>query len=127
MKLKNLSLFCALSFALSSCASIGGDNTRSVTVKSQPEGARIYVDNQQYGVTPATITLPSYIYGGKTITLKKPGYEDQTMIVNSKLQPIALLDILFLPALLIDAATGNVVKIDPANLNLDYNLQKYRG
>lgn len=113
-----------IALSLSGCASIAGDNTRTVKVDSVPKGAAIYVDNQQYGVTPALITLPTYIYGGKSVTLKKAGYQDQTMMVNSKFQPIALLDILLWPTLLIDAATGNIVKIDPANLYLNTQLHR---
>lgn len=106
------------------CASIAGDNTRMVKVDSQPSGADIIVDNQTFGVTPSVITLPSHIYGGKTVTLRKEGYKDQTMVVNSKFQPIAILDILFWPSILVDGATGNLVKIDPANLNLNAKLYR---
>lgn len=115
----------AVSFLIiGGCASIAGNNTRAVKVHSYPSGATIYVDNQQYGVTPAVITLPEYIYGGKSVTVRKRGYQDQTMMVNSKFQPISLVNILFWPGFLIDAATGNLVKIDPANLNLNYKLQR---
>jgi len=124
MKIIKLALFCISFLILSGCASIAGNNTRAVKVNSHPAGAGIYVDNQQYGTTPAVITLPSYIYGGKSVTVRKKGYEDQTAMVNAKFQPIALLDILFWPSFLIDAATGNLVRIDPANLNLNYNLQR---
>ena len=123
MKVMKLALSCALFLTITGCASIGGDNTRAVKVESYPAGASIYVDNQQYGVTPAVVTLPTYIYGGKSVTLKKSGYQDHTMMVNSKFQPIALLDIFFWPSFVIDGATGNLVKIDPANLNLSANLQ----
>lgn len=115
----------SLSFiALTGCASIAGDNTRAVSVNSQPAGAAVLVDNQQYGVTPAVITLPTYIYGGKSVTLKKHGYQEQTTMVNSKFQPIALLDIFFWPSFLIDAATGNLVKIDPANRSINTTLHR---
>ena len=33
-----------------------------VKVESEPAGATILVDNQPYGVTPAVITLLSYIW-----------------------------------------------------------------
>ena len=123
MKTTKLALLYSLLLTLSGCASIFGDNTRAVKVDSQPSGATIFVDNQQYGVTPAVITLPTYIYGGKSVTVKKKGFQDQTAMVNSKFQPVALLDILFWPAFLVDGATGNIVKIDPANLNMVYKLQ----
>lgn len=124
MKINKLLLSCALVVTLAGCASIAGNNTRAVNVTSVPSGAKIYVDNQQYGVTPAVITLPTYIYGGKSVTLKKPRYNDQTAMVNTSFQPIALFDILLWPTFIIDAATGNLVKVDPANLNLNYKLQR---
>lgn len=124
MKFSSYVLYLIFFLALSGCASIAGDNTRMVKVESVPAGADIFVDNQNYGVTPSVITLPSNIYGGKTVTLKKEGYKDQTMVVNSKFQPIALLDIFFWPTFIVDGATGNLVKIDPAQLNLNTKLYR---
>lgn len=124
MKNFKIMLTSLLFISLAGCASIAGNNSRAVKVNSYPSGARIYVDNQQYGVTPAVITLPSYIYGGKSVTLRKHGYHDQSMMVNPKFQPIALLDILFWPGFLVDAATGSLVRIDPANTNLNMHLQR---
>lgn len=124
MKTIKIALFCTSFLILSGCASIAGHNTRAVKVDSHPTGAAIYVDNQQYGITPAVITLPSYIYGGKSVTVRKKGYADQTAMVNSQFQPIALLDIFFWPTFFIDAATGSLVRINPANMNLNYNLQR---
>jgi hypothetical protein len=121
--IKNASFLIAFLF-LTGCASIAGNNTRMVKVESEPAGATIMVDNQNYGVTPAVITLPTYIYGGKSITLRKKGYQDQSMMVNSKFQPVALLDIFLWPTFIIDAATGDLVKIDPANLNLQGKLYR---
>lgn len=124
IKLTKLAISGLLVITLAGCASIAGNNSRAVAVNSTPAGAAIYVDNQQYGVTPATITLPSYIYGGKSITVKKSGYHAQSRMVNTQFQPVALLDILAWPTFLIDAATGNLVKMDPASTNLNYNLQR---
>ncbi len=124
MKILKLASFFALCLAVSGCATIAGDNTRAIKVDSMPQGAGIFIDNQQYGVTPAVVTLPSYIYGGKSVTLRKRGYQDQTMMVNSKFQPIALLDIFLWPTFFVDIATGNIVKVDPANLNLNTRLER---
>ena len=66
-----LIIFSAVCLTLSGCASIAGNNTRAVNVQSKPAGATIYIDNEPYGTTPAIVTLPSYIYGGKSATLKK--------------------------------------------------------
>jgi hypothetical protein len=124
MKLGKLLIALSLATAITGCASIAGDNTRTIKVTSKPSGAGVYVDNQQYGVTPASITLPNDIYGGKTVSVKKRGFEEQSKVVNTKFQPVAALDILFWPSFIIDGATGNIVKVDPASRQLDYNLQR---
>ncbi len=109
--------------SLNSCATIVGDNTRNVCVNSHPQGAGIYIEGQRYGTTPTTVRLPNYIYGGKSMTLKKDGYYDQAVMINTKFQPCGLWNLLFFPGFLIDGATGNFVKIDPSQLNLTSALQ----
>ncbi|MCE5295297.1 MAG: PEGA domain-containing protein [Chlamydiales bacterium] len=114
-RLCNILIVTAMGLLATGCATIAGDNTRDVRVETRPAGATIYVDNQRYGVTPAVVTLPSYIYGGKLITVKKDGYQEQSMMVNSQFQPVALLDIFFWPTFIIDGVTGNIVKMNTAN------------
>lgn len=124
MTISKLTVLAALSTLVMGCASIAGNNDRTVTVHSNPEGAKVFVGHKQYGTTPAVVRLPTYIYGGKEITVKKAGYESQTQTVNSKFQPVGLLNILFWPGFIIDAATGSTVKIDPAQQDIHYDLKK---
>lgn len=123
MKKVQTCVFICLFVILSGCATIAGENTRSVRVISNPSGAKIYVQNELKGVTPSVVTLPQHLYGGKTLTLTKPGYLDENVIINTQLQPIAILDILFWPSFLVDAATGKLLKIDPNFLNINKKLQ----
>ena len=126
MALGNFTKFFALSagvLLISGCASIFGDNTRVVKVDSNPQGAEVYIDNVEYGKTPATIKLPSYIYGGKIITLKKEGYADRSEIIDTQFQKVGILNIFFWPGFLIDGATGSSVKIDPLHLNINSTLK----
>lgn len=120
---KSLTLLTLSSALFSGCASIFGDNTRNISIKSNPSGAKIFIDNVQYGTTPSIISLTNYIYSGKVISLKKEGYETQSTMINSKFQPVGLWNILFWPGFLIDAAAGNTVKIDPQHLNVDLTLE----
>ena len=122
MKIFKTLLALSMFLIISGCASIAGDNTRNVNVTSMPSGAGIYVDNQQYGVTPKVITLPSMIYGGKVVTVKKAGFSDQSRVINTAFQPVSLFDILFWPTFIVDAMTGDLVKIDPASRNIHMNL-----
>ena len=54
---------------------------RRLNVNSNPQGALVYVDNQQIGTTPCSVDFT--YYGTREIRLIKPGYE--TLTVN---QPI---------------------------------------
>ena len=54
---------------------------RRLTVRSNPPGALVYVDNQQIGTTPCSVDF--VYYGTREIRLIKPGYE--TLTIN---QPI---------------------------------------
>ncbi len=68
----------ALLAALIICASQAGCVTRRLTIISDPPGASVYVDNEEVGVTPCSV---SYIYyGTRQVTLVKDGYETRTLL-----------------------------------------------
>lgn len=110
--------------SLVGCASMFGDNTRKITVKSNPAGAGVYVDGVRHGTTPTTVTLNNYVYGGKVISIRKDGYLDEAATINTKFQPVGLFNLFFWPGFLVDAATGNVVKVDPETSNVEVSLQR---
>jgi hypothetical protein len=60
-----------LLLALAACAT--GCVRRRLTVRSNPPGAVVYVDNQQIGTTPCSVDFT--YYGTREIRLVKPGYE----------------------------------------------------
>ena len=123
MQIKQV-LTLALLVVITGCASMFGDNSRQVAIRSNPSGASIFIDGKDYGRTPAIVTLPQYIYSGKTITLKESGYVDQDMQINSVFQIVGLWNILNLPiGFIIDAADGNMVKIAPSDTNIIATLQ----
>lgn len=109
--------------SLNSCATIFGDNRRTVCINSQPKDVGIYIEGERCGTTPASITFPSHIYGGKTVILKKEGFYEQAVQINTRFQRCGLWNLLFLPGFLIDLATGDSVKIERTQLNLMSNLE----
>jgi hypothetical protein len=117
-------VFSAALLTLQSCGTIFGENTRAVAVHSNPQGAGIYIDGQRHGTTPAQVTLPNYIYGGKTLTLKKEGYHEQSTTIGTAFQPCGLFNVFFWPGFIIDGAVGNTVKINPSQLNTTVELQR---
>ena len=125
MQIKILIRAVTLSFMAvlsTSCATIVGDNSRSVVVQSNPQGAKIYLDNVEIGMTPTNITLNTYIYKKTEIVLKKENYSDSYVIFNSRFQPCALWDLILWPGIIVDAVTGSFVSLDPDQRNLMVNL-----
>jgi len=67
-------------FKLSWIAAVGcllladtGCVRRKLTIRSQPEGALVYVDQQEVGQTP--LSVPFTYYGTREIILEKDGYQ----------------------------------------------------
>lgn len=97
--------------------SVTGCVRRRLTVRSNPVGAVVHVDNQRIGTTPCSI---DYIYyGTREIRLSAPGYE--TLTVN---QPIPA-PWYQLPG--IDFISENLVPTRIEDLRtVSYNLQRER-
>jgi hypothetical protein len=87
---------------LASCANVFQARSFDVPVDSIPHGADVLVDGIKRGVTPCVVTYPRTVE--PLLTLSLEGYYDQPVAVGNKSAPIGLvlLDILFLPVLIID-------------------------
>ncbi|MFA5794952.1 MAG: PEGA domain-containing protein [Candidatus Brocadiia bacterium] len=46
---------------------------RNITIRSEPPGAKVVIDNQEKGLTP--MTFPFTYYGSYQLTLEKDGYQ----------------------------------------------------
>src|SRR6478672_6404700 len=86
---------------------------RRLNVNSNPQGALVYVDNQQIGTTPCSVDFT--YYGTREIRLIKPGFE--TLTVN---QPIPAPWYQYTP---IDFVSENLVTMKIRdNRSVNYNL-----
>jgi TolB-like protein len=54
-------------------------DSRSITINSNPAGARIYIDNIEWGVTPKTVELSS---GKYLLRLEKEGYKPIKRVIS---------------------------------------------
>jgi len=118
-------LLSVLSFStvllLSGCASIFGDNNKTVRVNSRPQAAQVYANNMPVGTTPVSVTVPS-TWSPTVLTFKKRGFADQTAQVNTAFQPIGILNVFFWPGFLVDAIAGDTMKIAPESRTVFANL-----
>ena len=106
---------------LTSCATLFGPKSHSLSANSNPQGAEIYVDGERMGITPLKLELdPSKTY---SIEYRKEGYRSITKKGKVGVKWIVL-DILggFIPVI-VDAATGDWYEFekDKINTNLEKN------
>ena len=70
----------ALLVLSAACLFGSGCVQRRLTIRSNPPGATVYVDNREIGQTP--ISHSFIYYGQRQIRLEKDGYETLTQMVN---------------------------------------------
>ena len=114
-------VFCIL---FSSCASMFTKTSYPVTINSDPNGAKISIENRKgeivySGKTPAIVNLNAsskYMSGERfTVTLTKPGYEEQKIHINSEIESVYWGNIFFgglIGMLVIDPLSGAMYKLD---------------
>jgi hypothetical protein len=64
--------------ALLACVCLPGCVRRRLTVRSNPPGALVYIDDQPIGYTP--VSTPYVYYGTRKIQLIKDGYKTETVM-----------------------------------------------
>lgn len=67
MRTKHATLLLAAALTLTGCVE------RQIRVTSSPSGARVYLNDQEIGITPCESGFT--FYGGYDVRLEKPGYE----------------------------------------------------
>src|SRR5438876_10744131 len=64
-------------FVAALCLSPTGCLRRRLTVRSNPPGAQVFVDDQEIGTTPCSASF--VYYGKRKVTLMKDGYRTETV------------------------------------------------
>jgi hypothetical protein len=117
-----LSLLVFATVSFTSCATLFGPKSHSLSVNSNPEKADVYVNGERMGSTPVKLELdPQKTY---SIEYRKDGYKSITKIVKGKIGvKWIVLDILggFVPVI-VDVATGNWYEFEQEIIN--GNLEK---
>lgn len=105
--------------ALSGCATLFGNNGRSVSVNTQPQGAQVYLNGQPIGTTPTTVQLASI--SNNYLQISKKGYQTTSVQIDTTFQKVGLWNILFWPGFIVDAVSGDMMKI--SNTDMTVQLQ----
>lgn len=111
--MKRIALALGLSslLALSGCATVfGGGAHQKLTFDSAPEGATVFMDGQQLGVTPLNVDV--HRDKGVVISFKKDGYNTASVAADTHLNPWFWGDVIATSLLssVVDTVTGSTVK-----------------
>ncbi len=127
------SLFTLSALLLSSlffagCATIFTGTHDEVIIRSDPEGARIFIDGVEEGLTPATIDVKRPGIGDTEVELRLEGYEPRTFILRKEFNAVSVINLDNPIAWAIDIATGAITKYKPMgyDIELDPEGQAYR-
>lgn len=107
---------------LTGCSTMFGDNDRLVHVNSEPKGAQVTVNNQVTADTTPTQVVVKDMFSPTTITISKKGCKPQTTVIEPEFQKIGLLNILIFPGFIVDAITGDMMKVPDNQKTLDLKL-----
>ena len=107
---------------LTGCSTIFGDNQRVVHIDSAPKGAKVTVNSMELEDKTPTETVVTNMWSPTVIKVQKSGCPSKTVIVSPEFQNIGILNILFLPAFIVDAVTGNMMKIPENQRNINMKL-----
>ena len=123
IKVIKLVCFSILSISILSCASIIHGPSQNVDFSSQPAGAKITIDGNNYGVTPKTVPLRRKgRLKGETgdkkeyeVKLELAGYYPYELKIKREMDGWFLGNLLFggLIGIIIDASNGSMYKLNP--------------
>lgn len=105
--------------SLSGCSSMFGDNNRVVHIDSQPKGAKVTVNNVAVDNKTPTEVVVKDMFAPTVITVQKPGCAKKTVTINPEFQKVGLLNILILPGFIVDAITGDMMKVPEDQRHID--------
>jgi hypothetical protein len=99
--------------ASAACGTIINGSKQNVSFASTPGGATVFVDNQQMGVTPVSLSLSRKDHHDVRLTL--PGYQPYEIKLTRGLSGWTFGNIIFggVPGVVIDAITGGLYKLSP--------------
>lgn len=121
-KIYNLIATIGVALLMSSCCTVFKGSKESVHIVTNPPGATVEVNGIERGTTPIDLSLKKG-FNGQTVVLKKQGYERRTIVPETSFDAVSIVNLLFWPGFIIDAATGAMMKYDPKAYELDLKKQ----
>ncbi len=113
---------------VSGCATVFTGTYDEVTIRSEPEGALIFIDGLEEGTTPATLDVKRPGITDTEVTLRLDGFEDRTFVLRKEFNAVSVINLACVLCWAVDVATGSVTKYRPVgyDIELEPEDQAYR-
>lgn len=100
---------------LTSCATILTGSSRKVLLESNPSGAVVYVNGMERGTTPTLIKLKA----DDRLDFRLRDYKDKVVVVDSRFNLVAIINVVSLVGWGIDALTGSLRRVKTKYIKVD--------
>jgi len=100
---------------LTSCASILTGSKRKVLFESNPNGAKVYVNGFEKGVTPVQIKVKAE----DRIDFRLENYKERVVVMDSDFNLVSILNGISIIGWGIDALTGSLKRVDTKYVKVD--------
>jgi len=117
---RSVSLVAAVCW-LTSCATIiHGGGTQTVSINTQPAGARVSVGDQTV-IAPAEVKLDRD--KDYQVVASMPGYDDATATIESHFSWITVMDMVLILPWVVDLISGGSDYLEPDEVNLQLGMK----
>jgi hypothetical protein len=123
MKATNLLAMTLLMSLLTSCATLFTGTKDVISFDSEPKGAMVYIDGLEVCRTPCRTPVKRSL-DGKQVELSLDGYETRVILLDTKFNLVAALNLGNIFGWGIDALTGTIMRYDRKNYKVELEKSK---
>ena len=119
--MKKILLFVLPAMLLSSCCTLFTPSKQTITFNGE-NGIKIYDDGVKIAEIKDNNSTSVFIkkeLSSKYLIAKKEGYRPTPLKLDTKFNSVAVINILFWPGFVVDAATGQMCKWDTTNIDIE--------
>ena len=104
---------------VSGCATVFTGTHDEVTIRSEPEGALIFIDGLEEGTTPATLDIKRPGITDTEVTLRLDGYEPRRFVLRKAFNAVSVINLACVLCWAVDVATGSITKYRPSGYDVE--------
>ena len=119
--MKKILLLVLSAMMLSSCCTLFTPSKQTITFNGE-NGIKIYDDGVKIAEIKDNNSTSVFIkkeLSSKYLIAKKEGYRPTPLKLDTKFDAVAVINILFWPGFVVDAATGQMCKWDTTNIDIE--------